>query len=79
MNEVCFEILARTPIPQLPPKLPSSPLSPREGHLRTVKKGRGVLPAAWNPYPFPDTIETPFQTNSIYPVVDKQYMLSQLT
>ena len=28
----------------------------------TIKKGRDVLPRARDPYPFPDTIETPFQT-----------------
>ena len=32
-----------------------------DGHLH-IRKGRGVLPGAPDPYPFPDTIETPFQT-----------------
>ena len=35
----------------------------REGvGAHTIKKGRGVLPGTRDPYPFPDTIETPFQT-----------------
>ena len=32
-----------------------------EGVL-TIKKGRGVLPRVRDPYPFPDTFETTFQT-----------------
>ena len=34
---------------------------PGEGGL-TFEKGRDVLTGARDPYPFPDTIETPFQT-----------------
>ena len=30
----------------------------------TIKKGRNVLPGARDPYPFPNTIETPFQTKA---------------
>ena len=51
----------------------------------TIKKGRGVLPGAWDPYPVPDTIETPFQTTvrRTYKPLCRQTMyahfLSQLT
>ena len=31
-------------------------------YKKAIKKGRGVLPGSRDPYPIPDTIETPFQT-----------------
>ena len=48
------------------------------GGARTIKKDRGVLTGARDPYPFLVTTETPFPDESkmnIYPIVDNQCML----